>query len=153
MSSTNKTQHLKLNQWIATDRPIRMDYVEDNRIIDEILGGHINNNTIHLNGFLNERLNTPYVSRMYGGTGDAQLSLTFDFDVNYAIVFALNKPFVSVENSKTYVNSGVSCKSGSSQGVAISGKKVIVSQQSDTSLKEISNLNKQGVMYIVMAFR
>ena len=33
MSSTNKTDYLKLNSWLGTDRPQRIDFVDDNTII------------------------------------------------------------------------------------------------------------------------
>lgn len=35
MASTNKTQLLNLNQWIGTDKVKRVDFVDDNKIIDD----------------------------------------------------------------------------------------------------------------------
>ena len=32
MSSSNKTEYLKLNAWLGTDRPQRIDFVDDNTL-------------------------------------------------------------------------------------------------------------------------
>ena len=37
MPSTNKTQVLNLNKWIATDHPKREDFVNDNVLIDDAI--------------------------------------------------------------------------------------------------------------------
>ena len=34
MASSEKSGNLGLNLWLASDRPVRADFVEDNRIID-----------------------------------------------------------------------------------------------------------------------
>ncbi len=153
MGSTNKTENLKLNQWLSTDRPVRMDYVEDNRIIDETVGEHINNNDIHLDEILKDKLSESFVIKTYGGTGTSQINIEFDFDVNFAIAFAFNKPFVSFDNSKLYANSGVANTTAGSKGISINGNEVILSQDTDSAGTEISNLNKSGNMYMVMAFK
>lgn len=35
MGSTNKTSNLKLNSWIGSDKPQRVDFNYDNNILDE----------------------------------------------------------------------------------------------------------------------
>lgn len=48
MASSEKSGNLGLNLWLASDRPVRADFVEDNRIIDEEVGGHLANGAIHV---------------------------------------------------------------------------------------------------------
>lgn len=42
MPSTNKTPNFGLNDWISTDKPVRADFVADNRIIDGALANKVN---------------------------------------------------------------------------------------------------------------
>ena len=37
MPTSNKTEHLGLNQWLGTDKPKRADFVEDNAAIDHAM--------------------------------------------------------------------------------------------------------------------
>ncbi len=40
MASTNMTEHLKLNQWIGSDKPKMADFNADNRKVDQAVGSH-----------------------------------------------------------------------------------------------------------------
>ena len=48
MASTNKTTRLQLNSWVASDKPKMEDFNSDNAIIDQSLGTHIANTSIHV---------------------------------------------------------------------------------------------------------
>ena len=43
MPSSAKTEKLGLNNWAGADTPKRADFNQDNRILDEKLGGHLEN--------------------------------------------------------------------------------------------------------------
>lgn len=84
MASTNKTS-LGLNKWEASDKPVRKDFVEDNRIIDE--------NLAKLNSDLKAKLIYPVllspseISSLYinaSRTGNV-VSATITFTVTTAI--------------------------------------------------------------------
>ena len=38
MASTNKTEHLSLNQWVLTDKPRMDDFNSDNQKLDQAVG-------------------------------------------------------------------------------------------------------------------
>ena len=48
MPTENKTTNLSLNSWLATDKPKREDFVNDNNIIDTVLGTHIADTSLHI---------------------------------------------------------------------------------------------------------
>ena len=48
MASTNMTEHLKLNQWIGSDKPKMADFNADNRKVDQAVGSHTADQTMHL---------------------------------------------------------------------------------------------------------
>lgn len=48
MPTENKTTNLSLNNWLATDKPKREDFVNDNNIIDTVLGTHIADTSLHI---------------------------------------------------------------------------------------------------------
>ena len=153
MGSASKTTNLDLNQWASTDRPVRMDFVEDNRKIDEAVGDHINNGAIHMTEALKGKLENPYEVKLYGGTGASEGKVYFDFDVKYVIVFTIGKSPISYNNSIVYINSGMAGTRGASKGVAIDGKVVKLEQDSSAVSGELCNLNKSGNMYIVVGFK
>lgn len=48
MPSSAKTEKLGLNNWAGADTPKRADFNQDNRILDEKLGGHLENEDLHV---------------------------------------------------------------------------------------------------------
>ena len=71
MSSTNKTEYLMLNQWLGSDRPQRIDFVDDNRIIDDAIKIHFSDTSKHLSNEQRDKLNQPYVMVSYSGSGES----------------------------------------------------------------------------------
>ena len=65
MASSEKSGNLGLNLWLASDRPVRADFVEDNRIIDEEVGGHLANGAIHVTQNEKNKITAPYAVKMY----------------------------------------------------------------------------------------
>lgn len=69
MPSTNKTQILSLNKWIATDHPKREDFVNDNVLIDNAIALtfkeiNLSNNVITFTRFNNStyKVNLPKIA-------------------------------------------------------------------------------------------
>ena len=48
MSSTNKTEVLRLNQWISSDKPKREDFNYDNQVIENNFNYHTSDKFIHI---------------------------------------------------------------------------------------------------------
>lgn len=154
MASTNKSENLGLNMWLPTDRPIRADFVEDNRIIDEELGGHIKNGMLHLTQSEKNKLTTPYSLKMYAGTGAASFTYTLDFAPSFVVVYKKNTPMFLSASSTTIVNGGFAVQTyGGSGGLALSGNQLTLTQEATASLGIRHNLNESGGQYIIVAFK
>ena len=75
MASTNKTPNLRLNSWLDSDRPKRMDFVSDNNIIDSTLGTHLNDSTSHLTPSEKDKVDEPFEICILYGTGETSTSI------------------------------------------------------------------------------
>ena len=93
MAASKKSTILGLCLWEGTDKPRRVDFVADNEAIESQLGGHIQNDNLHLNDTRRKRLDTPTEVRTYTGTGAASRTILFGFSPSAMIVFAVDKPF------------------------------------------------------------
>ena len=93
MAASKKSTVLGLCLWEGTDKPRRVDFVADNEAIESQLGGHIQNDNLHLNDTRRKRLDTPTEVRTYTGTGAASRTILFGFSPSAVIVFAVGKPF------------------------------------------------------------
>ena len=60
MPTNNKTPKLKLNSWLGTDKPMRSDFVEDNTLLDTLLGGHLEDSSLHLSESDRLSLTSPF---------------------------------------------------------------------------------------------
>lgn len=94
MSSTNKTENLKLNSWIGSDKPKRTDFNYDNEVLDKVITEHKKDAVSHITQ--EERFN--WNNTMYQGTyfGNGQFERQIDtgcpFPARFGIVFANNRP-------------------------------------------------------------
>ena len=88
MAASKKSTVLGLCLWEGTDKPRRVDFVADNEAIESQLGGHIQNDNLHLNDTRRKRLDTPTEVRTYTGTGAASRTILFGFSPSAVIVFA-----------------------------------------------------------------
>lgn len=153
MASTNKTSNLGLNSWLETDRPKRIDFVSDNNIIDNVLGGHINDGDLHLTSDEKNRVSQPFKVMTLYGTGTATVQIKPGFTPNMAIVFKKEAPSSQYTGSYTKINAGIATSIGTSGGVSISGDSVEVQQSTSASNGIFYNLNESYAQYIVVAFR
>lgn len=155
MSSSEKTSYLKLNAWLGSDRPQRIDFVDDNTIIDKAIKEHVQNTTMHCTSTEKSKLENPYTIMSYMGTGEESKSFTFVFNPKFAIVFQKNVPPVQTDSEgNTIINQAIVAKSnGSTGGVVISGYDVTVTQSTKAVEGIFLNLNKYGGQYCIIAFK
>ncbi|MEE1281778.1 MAG: hypothetical protein UHK60_05940 [Acutalibacteraceae bacterium] len=155
MSSTNKTEYLKLNSWLGTDRPQRIDFVDDNTIIDNAIKNHVQNTTIHCTSTEKSRIENPYTMISYTGTGEATNVIKFAFEPQLVIVFSKDLPSIQTDSSdNTIINQAIVAKSqGGTGGAIINGYNVTVTQSTSAVNGVFFNLNKYNGQYCAIGFK
>lgn len=159
MSSTNKTNFLGLNSWIGSDVPKRGDFNQDNALVDEAIGNHVQDEERHVS----ESDRSKWDNNMYLFTyfGDGASSRSVDtgcpFSARAAIVFAASKPVADTdfENGSNRNYFAVAASSGHTIGLTLSnGTKLTVLQSTTAEVgNEYCNLNAKNVIYTVIMFR
>jgi len=156
MASSKFTPNLGLNSWQAEDRPKRMDFVNDNDIIDSQLGTHIKNKDIHVTFADKERYLNPYKVMTYAGNGEESKSLSLDEEYSFAIVFQKHYPMVQYDDSGNAIcRFAITGRTfGSSvPGVVFSGNMLVVKQDSQAANGIKNNFNEDMGQYAVVLFR
>lgn len=160
MSSTNKTKNLKLNSWIGSDKPQRIDFNADNYIIDEAISAHNENKEIHITQAERKNWSTFVKSGVYFGNGSAErtINLNCDFEISFAVIFASNRPLniSAFSDSRHHSYSAFVGRLGSTSGAKFSKdyKSLVVNQSSSALMNnEYINLNESGVSYTYILFR
>jgi len=155
MSSSQKTEYLGLNSWLGTDRPQRIDFVDDNARIDSALKSHITNSTAHCTSTEKSRYDNPFTFTSYVGTGSATRTLTLSFSPKLVIIFTKDAPVIETDNSgASLTNFAVVAKSNGNTGGAAMVDNVITVNQSTTAVNGVKhNLNKLNGQYCIIAFK
>lgn len=158
MPSSNKTSNLNLNSWIATDKPKREDFVNDNNIIDNIVGSHILNTVMHLSSEDRENFSNPFYIDLLSGDGNASCTFTLDIEPKLVFVYLRNKPLISYDytHSCTVCNCGIAVPNlGSTQGVTLSTNVLTLSQSQSypSSGGTYINLNYNNGQYVCIALK
>lgn len=153
MATSNYTPNLHLNAWEASDRPKRADFVSDNTIIDTQLGGHLANSAIHVSAAEKEKLNEPFITMMYSGTGESQRTIPLDFHPKIVFIYRRNVPFVSYSNGVNVVNAACGVYGqGTSAGISITSSGVQINEAEASSGIKM-NLNENYAQYTLIAFK
>lgn len=160
MGSSYKTDYLNLNKWIASDKPKRTDFVQDNIIIDSAINKHIE----EFNGHIsvderikwNEASKKSYVMGTYAGNGYTSREISLDFVPSFVIAFKSDSLLFSYQNLSnaqwSYVALGT--KNGSSLGISLNNTGFIVNQRTGNSSDAIYyKMNESGSTYCYIAFR
>lgn len=154
MASSNFTTNLGLCDWAANDRPKRADFVSDNHIIDNTLGGHIADTTMHLTASEKQKALSPYTTMIYAGTGADNRSITTDFAPKMVMVYKKNAAPTAIENGTAVINSGAAAYGhGGSGGLSVSATGFVVRQQSTAEDGMRYSLNESGCQYFAIVFR
>ena len=158
MSSTNKTQRLKLNNWTGSDVPSVGDFNRDNVIIDQYLGNHMYSGELHTSNTERNKWNNPYyISTYFGnGTSSRTISIGSGFTPKWGIVFAVNYPAAlsDYNNKAHYSYFGIVSENGSMLGLSLSGNELTVSQSSAAVYQsEYRSFNESGKTYVYIMFR
>ena len=154
MASSNFTTNLGLCDWAANDRPKRADFVSDNHIIDNTLGGHIADTAMHLTASEKQKALSPYTTMIYAGSGSDNRSITTDFAPKLVMVYKKNAAPTAIENGTAVINSGAAAYGhGGSGGLSVSATGFVVRQQSTAEDGMRYSLNESGCQYFAIVFR
>ncbi len=156
MASKNKTEMLGLNLWDGTDRPQRGDFNSDNILIDEALGAHLADETLHLTATEKERVRRPVQSFSYVGNGSAEGSVTLPVTPSVVIVYCDGMPrnVYDSANACTRVYGGVAVYgAGASAGICLEGNVVKLMQSTSPANGVMNCLNENGRQYKVVMIR
>lgn len=155
MSSTNKTEYLGLSGWIHSDTPKMIDFANDNLIVDNILGSHINDATIHLSEEDRALLGGGITSFMMAGDGNTSKTITLDKKPKMVQIFMKNTPLVTWDSEKScmVVNSAFVLQNGvTSGGASVTDTKLVVTKSSTPSNGVMYNLNEQYGQYVIVCY-
>ena len=154
MSSTEKTSNLKLNLWIGTDKPTRLDFVTDNQKIESAVSGHTNNTAIHLSTDDRSRLNQPFVTGYYAGDGNSTQTITLPFVAKSVIVYKKGTPSVIKNSSgELLCNTAIAIPSNGGSGCTVSGTVLTVQQSTSAVDGALYNMNASGGQYAYIAYK
>ena len=153
MASSNKTANLGLNNWTESDCPKRSDFVSDNQIIDNLVGNHIKDSSLHLTASEKDRVSAPFDINTYYGTGEESTTLQFNYIPSLVIVCKKNSLLQESKSSYVVVNSGVASSVGTTGGVRISNKIVTVEQSTSATDGVFYNLNNSSSEYMIITFK
>lgn len=154
MPTNQKTPKLGLNNWVGTDKPMRSDFVEDNAILDRLLGSHLENMQLHLSAEDREKMQNPFVTGELGGTGSASYTHGLPLPPRFILVFLKNKPLTETDTSAgcVVVNAAAACPGFGTQGISLSGNSLTLCQSAAPQSGVKLNLNANGGQYFYVAF-
>ena len=155
MASTSYTENLGLCAWNSTDKPKRIDFVNDNAKIDAQLGGHIFDKSMHVTTQEKARIYEPYKVVTYAGDGTQSRTLSLDYEYNFAIVFQKHYPPVTTDNSgNTVLRSAVVGRMfGSNSGLVLKSDSIVLLQQTTATDSVINNFNEKNGQYVMILFK
>lgn len=160
MSSTNKTKNLKLNSWIGSDKPKRIDFNADNEIIDKVVSEHTGNTEAHISNSERDKWNNYMFTGMYYGDGTAKrvIQTNCPFEARIGFVFANSRTITITRFSDSKNNNyfGVFGFLANSLGLRLNDDcKSITVNQSASALtsNEYANFNESSVAYHYVMFR
>lgn len=155
MSATSYSKNLGLCLWSETDRPKRMDFVNDNNIIDETVGGHIADSNVHVTQAEKELYSTPYKVVTYAGTGASTRTIPLDKEYTFAMVFQKDSPVVATDSQGNTVMhfAVVGRVFGSNANLTLTSSGLEVVQDTSANDGVINNFNQQYGQYVIVLFR
>lgn len=157
MASTNMTEHLKLNQWIGSDKPKMADFNADNRKVDQAVGSHTAGQTMHLTEAERAAWNKaiPIVGG-YTGDGTPMRAVEMGVAPRFGILYAVDKvPIGATATSGTVdVYSGFFSQTGCSQGLMLNpGDTAFTALNVPQAVYgRIAKLNEKDVKYVYILF-
>lgn len=158
MAVSRKSSRLGLSIWSETDKPERADFVSDNEKLEELVGTHVNSNSLHLTTTEKELIKKPFNSYVYSGDGKSTKTYYLPFAPTFVFVFATGKPQGVYESELYSVFSAMQLGNYKMAGISLKGTEVTMQQQTVTQAKDSGTgyrlrLNESGLAYCIIAIR
>lgn len=156
MASTQKTNYLRLNHWSGTDIPKRQDFINDNMILDQTIGSHMEDMQTHLNARDREKLNSIFFTETYVGDGAENRVITLKETPSFVILYPINYPMGKTEfQGELHLNNfGFTVQGTGSYGLSLNGATLSVKQNSVAEYTfELYRFNQKNTAYQIIAFR
>lgn len=155
MAATQFTENFGLCAWKETDKPKRIDFVNDNTIIDTKMAEHFSDKTMHLTSDEKEAILSPYSMFTYAGDGTARREIPLNMSYSIAIVYQKYYPATTIDESNNAVSRfGVTGRIfGTSGGLTLTSNSLIVMQDEIATDGVINNFNENEGQYVVLLFR
>ncbi len=155
MASASYTKNLGLCAWEGSDSPKRIDFVNDNAIIDEKLGEHLKDSNIHVTSEEKVLFANPYTVFSYVGDGEKTRTFSLDQNYTFAIVFQKYYPPVEIDSSNNTVAhfTIVGRVFGSSSNITLASKSLVVTQDNAPVDGVINNFNENEGQYVAVLFK
>lgn len=158
MAASSYSTILGLSLWNQTDCPKLADFLQDNQKLEQLAGGHIANNALHLTAEEKQFLSQRTALITYTGTGSGGASVTLPFLPRRLTVYAQGKPSLLPRSDGGWdVFSQVWLQGEGSASYGTGG----ISVAADTLTAQLSEgafsgetglyhaLNRSGVTYVV----
>lgn len=163
MASSGKSEKLGLSLWEASDRPERLDFRQDNEQLEQLLGGHLADASLHLTPEQKNYLQAPYALYTYAGTGLEQAVRFTPCDAKAVLVMCYDAPPVVPRSdgrfdvywdfwaTTTYLKEEKVCGFG---GVVRSNSATFLtrSKDSETNSNLVLKMNERGKFYLMILF-
>lgn len=156
MPASQKTEHLGLNQWQGTDKPKRIDFVEDNAAVDRAIYNHTSNQEVHLSDTDREVFSSPAVMGTYVGDGQEEQQISLPFQPSAVFVMRMDSgPVEWYSGGYTLTNFGFATQESGTSGVSLTGKVMFVHQSLEEPIEgdNLMNLNMDYGQYFYIALR
>lgn len=160
MSSTNKTENLKLNSWIGSDKPQRVDFNYDNEIIDKVFTEHTADTVSHVSSDEKDKWNNYLFEETYFGDGAIKRTIKTrcPFEARFGIVFANNRPpsVITFSSNQKANYFGFFSLRASTSGLELADDMVTLTVHQPAlpvMQNEYPNYNESGVTYHIIMFR
>lgn len=156
MASTNKTPRLGLNSWAATDAPMRADFNQDNTLIDQALGEHRADSSLHLSAADRTLLTGAFVTGSYVGNAQATRAFNIGFRPKFGVVFAAGTFLCEYSGDMRYTACalGFVTPLGDSVGVHSASNGFSVDyHEGNAAAKTMPVFNRQDVRYVYAMWR
>lgn len=155
MASTSYTPNLGLCAWDGSDRPKRTDFVNDNAVIDQVVGEHIQNVGMHVTAEEKRLYANPYTVMSYVGDGAASKSIALTESYSFAIVFQKYYPSVTIDSNNNAVShfAIVGRLFGSSSTMSMNATSITIKQDTTATNGIINNFNENEGQYVMLLFK
>ncbi len=155
MASSSFTPKLGLCSWSESDRPKRIDFVTDNLLIDEKLGGHLLDTDIHMSLEEKQRMLSPYTVFEYSGNGESERTLSLSDTYSFVILYQKFYPAVTKDSEGNMVSH--LCFAGRLFGsggeATLQADKLTVTQDSTATDGVKNNFNENHGQYVALLFK